>query len=73
MAAAYLYHIACNHPFVDGNRRVAAMAAFVFLDLNGVDLIAPAHELERAVLAVAAGSMSKRALIGWMQEQTEAR
>src|SRR6478672_12378043 len=40
MAAAYLYHIVSNHPFVDGNKRTGLAAAIVFLDLNGMDLIA---------------------------------
>ena len=35
MGAAYLFHIACNHPFVDGNKRIAATAARVFLKMNG--------------------------------------
>lgn len=73
MAAAYLYHLACNHAFIDGNKRVAAMAAFVFLEVNGVDLIAPPDELERTVLAVAAGSLAKGDLIEWMRAQTKAR
>src|SRR5436305_14520652 len=36
MAAAYLFHIASNHPFLDGNKRAAAMSALIFLDVNGV-------------------------------------
>lgn len=67
MAAAYLFHIARNHPFIDGNKRVSVLAAFVFLDLNGVELVAPPQALERTVLGVAAGSMSKDALIDWMR------
>lgn len=35
-AAAYLYHIVCNHPFIDGNKRTGAFSALVFLDINGV-------------------------------------
>ena len=35
MAAAYLYHIVCNHPFVDGNKRARTAAALVFLELQG--------------------------------------
>jgi death-on-curing protein len=35
MAAAYLFHITSNHPFLDGNKRTGAMAAFVFLDPAG--------------------------------------
>jgi len=38
MAAAYLYHITQNHPFLDGNKRTAAAAALIFLDLNGVEV-----------------------------------
>ena len=36
-AAAYLYHIAANHPFIDGNKRTATLAALAFLDINGVE------------------------------------
>jgi death-on-curing protein len=38
MAAAYLFHITCNHPFLDGNKRVGTVAAIVFLELNGLEL-----------------------------------
>ena len=41
MAAAYLYHLVENHPFVDGNKRVGAMAALIFLDINNIDFDAP--------------------------------
>jgi death-on-curing protein len=41
MAAAYLFHIVQNHPFLDGNKRTGAVAAMVFLDLNGVEITAP--------------------------------
>ena len=59
MAAAYLYHLVANHPFVDGNKRVGAMAALIFLDLNGVDFAASNDELTEVVLAVASGGMKK--------------
>ena len=59
MAAAYLFHIVRNHPFVDGNKRVGAVAAFVFLALNGVDLDAPEQAFEELVLAVADGRTAK--------------
>lgn len=45
MAAAYLFHIARNHPFVDGNKRTALMCALVFLGLNGRRLRADADAL----------------------------
>ena len=38
MAAAYLFHIAGNHPFVDGNKRVALAAALTFLKMNGLSV-----------------------------------
>lgn len=37
MAAAYLFHLVENHPFLDGNKRVGTMSALVFLELNGYD------------------------------------
>jgi death-on-curing protein len=59
MAAAYLFHIVKNHPFVDGNKRVGATAAFVFLKLNGLTLKAPGEAFEELVLSVAEGQADK--------------
>ena len=59
MAAAYLFHIVKNHPFIDGNKRVGAVAAFVFLSLNGYDLEAPENDLAEMVMAVARGETGK--------------
>ncbi|HAP39119.1 MAG TPA: type II toxin-antitoxin system death-on-curing family toxin [Nitrospira sp.] len=70
MAAAYLFHIAQNHPFFDGNKRAAVMAAFVFLDNNGIELTTAPHDLETATRKVAAGNMAKDELIRWMRKQT---
>lgn len=62
MAAAYLFHIVQNHPFVDGNKRVGAVAADVFLTLNDVTLIATEDDYAELVLAVARGEVSKSAV-----------
>ena len=59
MAAAYLFHLAKNHPFFDGNKRVAAQAAQVFLDLNGLELIAPPDAFYDLTMAVAEGRADK--------------
>lgn len=67
MAAAYLFHIAMNHPFVDGNKRAAAMTALVFLDNNGVTALPDPKQLELSTLAVAAGQMTKEDLTGWFR------
>lgn len=59
MAAAYLFHIVKNHPFVDGNKRTGAMAAYSFLMMNSVDLDAPEAEFQALVLATAEGAAIK--------------
>lgn len=59
MAAAYLFHIVKNHPFVDGNKRTSAMTAYVFLRLNGLELACSNEELVEQVLAIAEGREGK--------------
>src|SRR5438128_11544386 len=55
MAAAYLFHIVQNHPFIDGNKRVGAVSAIVFLRMNNQDINATEDELEALVLTLAQG------------------
>lgn len=62
MAAAYLYHLVQNHPFVDGNKRVGLSAAIVFLDANGVDVMADEDATADMVLAVAQGQLGKEGI-----------
>ncbi len=59
MAAAYLFHLVKNHPFLDGNKRTALLAALDFLDLNGVDVGSEAPELVELVVDVAVGRATK--------------
>jgi death-on-curing protein len=59
MAAAYLYHLTLNHPFRDGNKRVAAVATLVFLLLNDVPMAISNEGLIELVLAVAEGKHDK--------------
>jgi death-on-curing protein len=59
MAAAYLFHIAQNHPFLDGNKRSALAAALAFLWLNDQRLDADEDELTDLVMGVAAGRVGK--------------
>ena len=59
MAAAYLFHLCKNHPFVDGNNRVAIAAAEIFVELNDLVLVATDTELEKLTLGVADSSISK--------------
>ena len=59
MAAAYLFHIVQNHPFVDGNKRTGAVSALVFLSLNEVEIDADEDDLETMVVSVAEGKEDK--------------
>ncbi len=58
-AAAYLFHLVKNHPFIDGNKRIALGAALVFLDLNGFSVEAPEDELVELTTGAAAGTVTK--------------
>ncbi len=69
-AAAYLFHISQNHPFLDGNKRTAALAALVFLTVNGAPKLPPPDDLEAMVLQVAASQVTKAELTDWMKGQT---
>lgn len=59
MAAAYLFHLVSNHPFVDGNKRVGLAAALVFLELNGQSIQSGTDELYELTMAVACGEVTK--------------
>lgn len=59
MAAAYLFHIAKNHAFLDDNKRTALVAALVFLDINGVSLERDDERLYELTMAAAEGRADK--------------
>lgn len=69
MAAAYLFHIVQNHAFYDGNKRTGALAALVFLDINGATKLPAPDALEQITLSVAAGETSKEELTAWMRKE----
>jgi death-on-curing protein len=72
MAAAYLFHIALNHPFVDGNKRVGAMAADVFLELNGITLPPSSEaEFEKITLDVAQGKVDKPQIAAFFKKHSK--
>jgi death-on-curing protein len=70
MAAAYLFHITQNHPFVDGNKRTGAVASLVFQSLNDVELEADEEEFERIVLGVAQGEIDKASVAKFLRENS---
>lgn len=61
-AAAYLFHICSNHPFVDGNKRTALASALVFLELNNITIEDPEDSLYDIVIRIATGNSSKEML-----------
>ncbi|MGB7405220.1 MAG: type II toxin-antitoxin system death-on-curing family toxin [Pacificimonas sp.] len=65
LAAAYAFGFARNHPFVDGNKRTAAIAAELFLDLNGFEMTATDAEVVIQILALAAGELGEQDLADW--------
>lgn len=67
MAAAHLFSLVMNHPFVDGNKRVGTMAALGFLDLNGIEVIASIDAFEALVLAVAAGKAARDDVVTFLR------
>ncbi|MCP5146353.1 MAG: type II toxin-antitoxin system death-on-curing family toxin [Gammaproteobacteria bacterium] len=70
LAAAYAYGIARNHPFTDGNKRVALTIAAVFLELNGYTLDASEAEAVIMFQRLAAGEVDEAALTEWLQENS---
>ena len=71
-AATLLFGVARNHPFIDGNKRVAVLAALQFLNLNGFDLdLTPPEEAYKVIAGVAAGTATLDALTSWIVDRLE--
>ena len=70
-AAAYLFHIAKNHAFVDGNKRTAVLSALVFLRANSVERLPDPTALESITLGVVENAVSKEQLTDWFREHTD--
>jgi len=70
MAATYGYHICNNHPFIDGNKRIALVAMDVFLQRNGYEIIANEKETYKMMMELANGELSKDELVLWLEKNT---
>jgi len=70
LAAAYAYGLASNHPYVDGNKRVALVAMAAFLVRNGCVLTATNAEAVSTMLALAAGRLTETDLADWIEEHS---
>ena len=73
LAAAYAYGIAKNHPFVDGNKRMGAVACEVFIVLNGATLSAEDHELYPQYLGLSEGSLGEADFAAWLRPRIIAK
>jgi death-on-curing protein len=71
MAAAYLFHIVRDHPFVDENKRTGAVASIVFLTMNGVDINADEDAFERLIIATAEGKIDKASIAQFFRDNSE--
>lgn len=73
LAASYGFGIARNHPFIDGNKRVAFQAMYVFLGLNGLRIESREEEVVSLILSVASGDTDEPQLASWLRERTVPR
>ncbi|HOQ06023.1 MAG: type II toxin-antitoxin system death-on-curing family toxin [Anaerohalosphaeraceae bacterium] len=70
MAAAYLYHIVMNHPFLDGNKRTGIVCALAFLQWNGIRVQIDNPSLVEFVLAVAQGQKNKHQIARFLKQHS---
>jgi len=73
LAAAYAFGLARDHPFVDGNKRAALIAAGLFLGLNGLRLTANQVDAHETILRLAAGELDETVLADWIRRHSEPR
>jgi len=73
LAASYAFGLAQNHPFVDGNKRAAFLAAGLFLGLNGYRLTASQAEATVAVFGLASGEIDEPTFAAWLRGRVRAR
>lgn len=73
MAAAYLFHIVQGHPFIDGNKRVGAMSAFIFLSMNNIFISASESSFETLVFHIAKGKTEKSAIAKFFRQHSKSQ
>jgi death-on-curing protein len=70
-AAAYGFHVCNNHPFIDGNKRVAFVLMDVFLQKNGREIVSSEEEAYALMMLLSSGKLSKAQLASWLKEHTD--
>jgi death-on-curing protein len=69
-AAAYGFHICMNHPFIDGNKRLAFVLMDIFLQKNGWEIIADEEEAYSTMMDLASAKLTKSQLASWLKEHS---
>ncbi len=70
MAAAYGYHLCNNHPFVDGNKRIALVAMDIFLQRNNSEITASEKETYKMMIKLSTEDLNKKQLAKWLEHNT---
>lgn len=71
LAAAYGFGLTSSHPFNDGNKRIGFLAMYVFLGLNGVEIVAAEADVVDLMVTIADGSRSEDEVVGWLRDHIE--
>lgn len=71
MAAAYMYHLVQNHPFLDGNKRIGAASALVFLAINDIQIDNDEDGLVELTLSVATGQAGKSEIAEFFRSRVQ--
>ena len=69
-AAAYGFHVCKNHPFIDGNKRIAFTLMDIFLQMNRWEITAPEKDAYMMMMQLADGSLSKAGLSKWLKDHS---
>lgn len=67
-AAAYGFHVCMNHPFIDGNKRLAFVLMDIFLQKNGWEIVSNEEEAYSIMMSLASGKLNKKELASWVKE-----
>ena len=68
MAAAYGYHLCNNHPFMDGNKRIALVTMDIFLQRNGYEIVASEKKTYKIMMQLSSGKLPKQDLTAWLKD-----
>ncbi len=69
-AAVFGFHICQNHPFIDGNKRLAFVLMDIFLQMNGWEIVAPEEEAYSMMMELASGELDRPQLTDWIKEHS---